>query len=205
MNLSFSANFGTSSKPTVNGVKGDVPSSKFFDVPSSKFFDRLESFPAVSSGIEAVKNNPITAAPLEITKRTSSLFAAPVFPLASLSYFVLEPLIRPMVKKVDSLAHDYLAKVEGTWPLITEEPRKIKNEVKNLVFLPVNKIKERRDYVLDTYSQERSHHGKTGLMAKGRAVICTQLIIVSDGLLWVKSILSGGQQTAKSVVQKRAL
>ncbi|KAI4250833.1 MAG: hypothetical protein LQ352_005223 [Teloschistes flavicans] len=199
MNLSFSANFGTpgtSAKPTGIGNKNDVP--------SSKFFDRLGSVPSISSGIEAVKTNPITAAPLQITQRTSSLFAAPVFPLASLSYFVLEPLIQPIIDKVDTLASELVDQVESTVPLITEEPGKIMSEVKHLIFIPVNKFLEEKDYVLETYSQECSSHGNRGALAKGRAVICTQLIVVSDGLLWLKSILSGVQRPEKpSVVQNR--
>ncbi|KAL9582024.1 MAG: hypothetical protein Q9212_003540 [Teloschistes hypoglaucus] len=228
MNLSFSANFGTPAtpatpaKPAIPAIptaKGNLGNLGNFgnlgnlgklpdlgDVPSSKLFDRLGSVPSISSGIEAVKNNPITAAPLQITQRASSLFAAPVFPLASLSYFVLEPLIRPIIKKVDTMATDCVDKVTGTIPLITEEPGKIVSEVKHLVCLPVNKLMEEKDYVMATYSQEHSSHGQHGgVLAKGRAVICTQLIVVSDGLLWLRSLLSGGQRgsTAKpAVVQK---
>ncbi|KAL8728360.1 MAG: hypothetical protein Q9181_005370 [Wetmoreana brouardii] len=173
-------------QPTVNG-----------DVRSSKFLDRLTSFPAVSSGIDAVKSNPITAAPLQMTKRTTSLFATPVFPLASLSYFVLEPLIQPMMKKLDAVAHESLVRIESTWPMITEEPGKIKTEVKYLLFLPWTKAKEQKDYVYSIYSVECSERGGSGVMTKGRAVICTQLIVLSDGLLWIRSILNGGQKQAK--------
>ncbi|KAI4099148.1 MAG: hypothetical protein L6R37_006104 [Teloschistes peruensis] len=210
MNLSFSANFGTPATPakpaipaipTAKGSLGNLGNlGNLGDVPSSKFFDRLGSVPSISSGIEAVKNNPIMAAPFQITQRTSSLFAAPVFPLASLSYFVLEPLIRPIIKKVDTMATDCIDKVTGTIPLITEEPGKIVSEVKHLVFIPVNKLLEEKDYVVATYSQECSSHEHGGVLAKGRAVICTQLIVVSDGLLWLKSILSGGQRPAKPAV-----
>ncbi|KAL8676386.1 MAG: hypothetical protein Q9224_003121 [Gallowayella concinna] len=209
MNLSFSANFGSMAKPTVNGHT--QPTVNGTDPPPSKFFDRLTSFPAVSSGIEAVKTNPITAGidavksnpitgiPLDITKRTSLLFAAPAFPLASVAYFMLEPLIDPLVKKLDTVAHDSLDRIESTWPMISEEPGKIKDELKYLAFLPVTKSKEQKDYVSNTYSREYSKCGKGGMMSTGRAVICTQLIVLSDGLLWIKSMLSGGheQQTTK--------
>ncbi|KAI4275830.1 MAG: hypothetical protein L6R38_005795 [Xanthoria sp. 2 TBL-2021] len=176
--------------PTANG-----------DVPSSKFLNRLSSFPAVSTGIEAVKSNPVTAAPLAVAKRTSLLFAAPVFPLASLSYFMLEPLIEPVMKRLDTAAHDSLSRIESTWPLIKEQPEHIKAEVEYLVFLPLTKSKERKDYVSSTYSNEYSHCGKGGIMTVGRALICTQLIVLSDGLLWIKSMLSGGNEQ-KSVAVK---
>ncbi|KAL8675549.1 MAG: hypothetical protein Q9168_000061 [Polycauliona sp. 1 TL-2023] len=164
------------------------------DVNSSKFLERLTSFPAVSTGIEAVKTNPITAAPLAVAKRTSLLVATPVFPLASLSYFMLEPLIEPLIKKVDNMAHDSLHKIESTWPLIKERPEHIKAEVEHLVFLPWTKSKERKEYVASTYSNEYSQCGRGGIRSIGRAVICTQLIVLSDGLLWIKAILSGGHE-----------
>ncbi|KAL8730353.1 MAG: hypothetical protein Q9166_004118 [cf. Caloplaca sp. 2 TL-2023] len=191
MNVSFTAYVGTMTRPTVNG-----------DAPSSKFLDRLTSFPAVSSGIDAVKSNPITATPLDITKRTSLIFAAPVFPLASLSYFMLEPLIEPIVTRLDSVAHDSLGKIESTWPLIREEPEKIKDEVKHLVFLPLTKGKERKDYLLSTYSNECSRCGKGGMMAMGRAVICTQLIVLSDSLLWIKSVVGGGKEQTNVAIKR---
>ncbi|CAL8574263.1 hypothetical protein XPA_000229 [Xanthoria parietina] len=181
MNLSFSAHIGTMTGPTANG-----------DIPTSKFLNRLTTFPAVSTGIEAVKSNPVTAAPLAVAKRTSLLFATPVFPLASLSYFMLEPLIEPIMKKLDTVAHDSLSRLESTWPLIKEQPEHIKAEIEYLVLLPWTKSKEQKDYVSSTYTDEYSRCGKGGVRAKGRALICTQLIVLSDGLLWIKSLLSGG-------------
>ncbi|KAL8950080.1 MAG: hypothetical protein Q9222_003864 [Ikaeria aurantiellina] len=179
-------------KPTVNG-----------DVPASKFVDRLTSFPAVSSGIDSVKSNPITSAPLQITKRTTSLLMTPVSPFASLSYFVLEPLIQPIMKQLDAMAHDYLAKAEGTIPLITEEPGKIKAELQRFLWLPWTKAQEQKDYIYGIYLDECSEHGGNGMAAKGRAIVCTQLIMTSDGLLWIRSVLSSGQKQAKKVIKEK--
>lgn len=142
------------------------------------------------------------ATPLRITKRTTSLLVTPLFPLASLSYYVLEPLIQPVMKRLDVVAHDSLARVEGTCPLIAEEPEKIKAVVKQFIFLPWTKAKEQRDYVYSIYSHECAERGGSGVAAKGRAIICTQLIVSSDGLLWIKSILSGGQKQANKVAKK---
>ncbi|KAL8659053.1 MAG: hypothetical protein Q9226_000634 [Calogaya cf. arnoldii] len=183
MNLSFSAHVDTMTGPMVNG-----------DVPSSKFLDRMTSLPAVSTGIEVVKSNPVMAAPLAVAKRTSMLVAAPVFPLASLSYFMLEPLIEPVMKMLDTVAHDSLSRIESTWPLIKEQPENIKAEVEYLVLLPLTKSKECKDYVSSTYANEYARCGKGGIMATGRALICTQLIVLSDSLLWIKSVLSGGHE-----------
>ncbi|KAL8815829.1 MAG: hypothetical protein Q9223_005077 [Gallowayella weberi] len=215
MNFSFSANFGSTASPTVNGH--GPPAVNGTEPPPSKFFDRLTSFPAVSSGIDAVKTNPITAGidavksnpitgiPLDITKRTSLLFAAPAFPLASLAYFMLQPLIDPVMKKLDTVAHDSLGRIESTWPVISDEPGKIKDELKYLAFLPWTKSKEQKDYVSSTYSREYSQCGKGGMMATGRAVICTQLIVLSDGLLWIKSMLSGGHEANVTVFKSGKL
>ncbi|KAL8713548.1 MAG: hypothetical protein Q9220_002410 [cf. Caloplaca sp. 1 TL-2023] len=179
-------------KPSVNG-----------DVPSSKFLDRLTSFPAVSTGIDSVKSNPITATPLQITQRTTSLLMTPVSPFASLSYFVLEPLIQPIMKQLDAIAHDYLAKAEGSLPLITEEPGKIKAEIKRLLWFPWTKVQEQKDYIYGIYRDECSERGDSGFAAKGRAVVCTQLIVTSDGLLWIRSVLSSGQTQAKKVIKEK--
>lgn len=135
----------------------------------------------------------MTATPLAVAKRTSLLFAAPVFPLASLSYFMLEPLIEPIMERLDIVAHDSLSRIESTWPVIKEQPENIKAEAKYLAFLPLTKGKERRDYVASTYSAEKSSCGKGGIITTGSALICTLLIVWSDGLLWIKAMLDGGR------------
>ncbi len=95
------------------------------------------------------------------------------------------------MKKLDTVAHDSLSRLESTWPLIKEQPEHIKAEIEYLVLLPWTKSKEQKDYVSSTYTDEYSRCGKGGVRAKGRALICTQLIVLSDGLLWIKSLLSG--------------
>ncbi|KAL9627196.1 MAG: hypothetical protein Q9204_006740 [Flavoplaca sp. TL-2023a] len=190
MNLFFTAHVGTTTEPKING-----------DVPSSKFVDRLTSFPVVSTGLDVVKSNPMTATPLAVAKRTSLLVAAPMAPLASLSYFVLEPLIEPIMKRLDTVAHDSLSRLESTWPVIKEQPENIKAEAKYLAFLPLTKGKERRDYVASTYSAEYSSCGKGGIITTGSALICTLLIVWSDGLLRIKSMLDGGRGSKDVTVQ----
>ena len=138
--------------------------------------------------------------PLQMTKRTTSLLAAPFNPLASLSFFVLEPLIQPILDRIDAVAHDGLARVESTVPLITEEPGKIMAEIKHIVFLPFTKAEEGKHHIEETYSHECEVHGN-GIFAKGRAVVCTQLIVFSDGLLWIRSIIGAAQKQATEVVK----
>lgn len=135
----------------------------------------------------------MTATPLAVAKRTSLLFAAPVFPLASLSYFMLEPLIEPIMQRLDIVAHDSLSRIESTWPVIKEQPGNIKAEVKYLALLPLTKSKERKDYVSNTYSAEYSDCGSGGIFTTGSALICTLLIVLSDCLLWITSMLDGGR------------
>ncbi|KAL8870128.1 MAG: hypothetical protein Q9174_003754 [Haloplaca sp. 1 TL-2023] len=199
MNLSFSANFGNSQK--------NAPVDGHGDVQNSKFVNRLASFPAVSSGADVLnsgadvlKKNPLTAMPLQMTKTTTRLLAAPFNPLASLSFFVLEPLIQPILDRIDAVAHDGLARVESTVPLITEEPGKILADIKHFVFLPFTKAEEGKHHIEETYSHECSVHGN-GILAKGRAVVCTQLIVFSDGLLWIRSVIGAAQKQATEVVK----
>lgn len=69
-----------------------------------------------------------------------------------------------------------------------------------MVFFPVTKSLEGKDYVWKVYGQESKKTEKEGLVGKGKAVLVTGLLVTGDFVAWLGSMLKEKKVEAKEVV-----
>ena len=152
------------------------------------------SLPAVSTGIDTFKTNPVGGKLVSIANQGHDSIIAPALPYTSGPY----QYVQPYAVQVDSLAEGGLSKAEESFPIITEDVGKITSTMKDmasdLAFLPFRKLFEIYNYVSHTYNKEQSRCGGHGVVAGGMAIATTQLAITGDGLAMVSSSLTRNKQ-----------
>ncbi len=188
-------------------VNGDMPASDFLSVSNypnldlgpADSFQHVSSYPVVSDGITYFKQNPVGAKSIEVTNAGYAKFVKPALP------YVETPVsyAKPYVAKADELGDKFLTKVDEKVPVLKSETQEIKSSIWSLLFWPVTKTAETKDWALDTYSAEYKKCGGDGMVAGGKAAVTTPLILGSDVLQWLSSFLQAKKDEAKEIVQEK--
>ncbi|KAL8828000.1 MAG: hypothetical protein Q9191_002850 [Dirinaria sp. TL-2023a] len=164
------------------------------DVTSSKSLNHLTSLPAISTGIDTFKSNPLGGRLVSLANQGYESIVAPAVPYASGPY----EYVQPYAIRLDSLAEGGLNKAEGSFPIITEDVGKITSTMKdtasNLAFLPFAKVLQLYNYVSSTYFKEHDRCGGKGIVAGSMAIVTTQMSVTGDGLALVSSTLTRNKQ-----------
>ena len=154
----------------------------------------LVSLPAVSTGIDTFKTNPLGGKLVSIANQGHESIIAPALPYTSGPY----EYVQPYAVQFDSLAEGGLSKVEESFPIITEDVGKISSTMKgmasDLAFLPFRKLFQVYNYVSRTYYKEQTRCGGKGVVAGGMAIATTQLVITGDSLAMFSSSLSRNKE-----------
>lgn len=74
----------------------------------------------------------------------------------------------------------------------------------SLVFFPLKKGSEGKDYVLSTYQGEVKKVGGEGLVTYGQAALGTGIIITRETLSWLSTFLSQKKTETKEVVNEKS-
>jgi len=111
--------------------------------------------------------------------------------------------VKPYVDKADQLADGGMTKIDQTFPIVKKDTEEIKDSVLDVVFMPLRMAFQGKDYVLKTYSSEYKKCGGDGLVAGGKAMITTSLVVTSDSLNWLSSYLSQKKEEAKDVAKEK--
>ncbi|KAI9746083.1 MAG: hypothetical protein M1818_000764 [Claussenomyces sp. TS43310] len=174
--------------PTVNG-----------ETPSSAFLSHLTSYPVISDSISTFKSNPYGQKSLDLADQGYNTFAKPVIPYFSKPY----QYVSPYVSKVDSIGDSTLSKVDSKFPAVKKPTGELYDNGKGIVFFPLRKTLEGKDYVLSTYNSEYKKVGGEGLVTLGKAAVTTTLIVSSDALSWLSNFLSAKKTQAKEVANEK--
>jgi len=83
-----------------------------------------------------------------------------------------------------------LSTVDSKFPTIKKPTNELYDEAKAIVFFPLKKTNETKDYVLGVYGSEKKKVGRDGIVTYGKAAISTSLVITSDTLSWLSNFLS---------------
>ena len=154
----------------------------------------MTSLPAVSTGIDTFKSNPLGGRLVSLANQGYEFIVAPAIPYTSGPY----EYVQPYAVRLDSLAEGRLSKAEESFPIITEDVGKItatmKDMASNLAFLPFVKLLQLYNYVSSTYYKEHSRCGGKGIVAGGMAIVTTQMTVTGDGLALVSSTLTRNKQ-----------
>lgn len=111
--------------------------------------------------------------------------------------------IKPFAAKADSVAAYGLQTLDKRLRGLKQEPEEIKDRVGNVDFASLRKTKEGKDYMVNTYSQEYKKCGGQGMMASVKATITTQLLMMSDSLVWLCSFLNEKTDETGKVAKKK--
>jgi len=176
------------SSPTVNGEKS-----------SSKVLNHITSYPVVSDSISTFKSNPYGQKSLDIAENGYKSIVAPVASHLQGPY----GYVKPYVEKADSLADNGLNQVDKKFPIVTQDTESIKDTVLDVALTPLRIAVETKNYVFGTYENEYKKCGGDGLIAGGKALITTGLIVTSDTLTWVSDYLTAKKEEAKEVAREK--
>lgn len=157
-------------------------------------FQHFTSLPAVSTGIDTFKSNPLGGRLVSLANQGHESIVAPAIPYTSGPY----EYVQPYAVRLDSMAEGGLSKVEESFPIITEDVGKITGTMKdmasNLAFLPFVKLLQVYNYVSSTYYKEHGRCGGKGVVAGGMAIVTTQMTVTGDGLARLSSTLTRNKQ-----------
>jgi len=174
--------------PQVNGA-----------TPSSAFLSHLTSFPVISDSISTFKSNPYGAKSLDLTSAGYEKLGKPLIPYFSKPY----EYVSPYVKKADSIGDSTLSTLESKFPVVKKPTGELYSDGKSIVFFPLKKGSEGKDYVFSTYNNEVKNIGGDGLLTYGKAAIGTSLRIGGDTYKWLASFLGTKKAEAKEVTNEK--
>ncbi|KAJ5585185.1 uncharacterized protein N7459_004985 [Penicillium hispanicum] len=176
-------------EPVVNGEKAH-----------SQFLDHLTSYPVISDSITLFKSNPYGAKSLQYADEGYARFAKPVLP-----YFVKPySYIAPYLTRADSLGDRGLSQIDTRFPIIREDTQKIRGTIYNHASYPVRFAGDVKHHVFDTYGTEYKKCGGYGVVASGKAVITTSLVLSSESLSWASTWFQTAKQEIKDAVNEKA-
>lgn len=90
-----------------------------------------------------------------------------------------------------------MTKIDKTFPVVKKDTEEIKDSVLDVVFMPLRLAFQGKDYVFKTYGNEYKKCGGDGIVAGGKAMITTSLVVTSDTLNWLSNYLSQKKEEAK--------
>lgn len=175
--------------PTVNGEASS----------SSAFLSHLISYPVISDSISTFKSNPYGAKSLDLTSTTYEKLGKPLLPYFSKPY----QYVSPYVKKADSLGDSTLSTIDSKFPVVKKPTNELYSEGKSIVFFPLKKGSEGKDYVFKTYNSEVKNVGGDGLLTYGKAAIGTTLRVGGDVYKWATGFLGAKKAEAKEVTNEK--
>jgi hypothetical protein len=191
-------------------VNGNMPQSQTLNVSQScntfnnpiatdHDYQHISSYPAVSDGISYFKGNPYGAKSIEVTNAGYAKFVKPALP-----YFETPAsYAKPYASKADEFGDKLLTKVDERIPIIKSETQDIKKSISDVVYWPLTKGAETKDWVFSTYSNEYKKCGGDGYVASGKAAVTTPLVLGSEVLQWLSSFLQAKKEEAQKVVQEK--
>jgi len=169
------------------------------DLPQSAFLSHLSSYPLVSDSIKLIKDNPYGAKSIDLTNAGYAKFVKPTFP-----YFETPAsYAKPYVAKADELGDKLLSTVDDKVPIVKSETKEIQGTIVSYVHWPIDQAFATKDWALGTYNDEYKKCGGDGIVAGGKAVVTTSLILSSETLKWLSSFLQAKKEEAKEFAQEK--
>ncbi|KAH6961709.1 hypothetical protein BKA56DRAFT_623679 [Ilyonectria sp. MPI-CAGE-AT-0026] len=112
--------------------------------------------------------------------------------------------VSPYVQKADELGDKTLNSIDERFPIVKKPTSELYNEIKDFILLPYTRGLAGKDHVLQIYSTEykqNEHAGlAAGLVAHGKAVFTTVLLVSNETLSWLSSFISAKMAEATQKV-----
>ncbi|KAL4751847.1 hypothetical protein BDW72DRAFT_202743 [Aspergillus terricola var. indicus] len=164
----------------------------------SQFLEHLTSYPVVSDSISYYKGNKYGAKSLEFADQGYG-FAKPYLSYLSKPY----GYVAPYVTRADSLGDKGLQKVDATFPIIREDTKTLKNTIYDTAYFPLRLFGDAKGHVFSTYGDEYKKCGGDGVVASGKAIITTSLVLSQESLAFISSLLQKKKAQVKDLVNEQ--
>jgi len=169
---------------------------------SSEFLNHLQSYPLVSTSIDTFKSYPIGSKSLHLANQGYATFLAPILQTV-FSIPLYHNYVHPYVNYADNLASSTLDTIDTHFPLVKDEPQKIKETLFEYAHTPLKVAGETKEYVFKTYENEYKKCGGDGYVSGGKAVVTTGLVVASETLGKLSGYLGSKKEEAKGVVREK--
>ncbi|KAL4975042.1 hypothetical protein BDW66DRAFT_152353 [Aspergillus desertorum] len=164
----------------------------------SQFLEHLTSYPVVSDSISYYKGNKYGAKSLEIADKGYGI-AKPYLTYLSKPY----GYVAPYVSRADTLGDKGLQKVDATFPIVKEDTETVKSTIYETAHLPLRLAGDAKSHVFSTYGDEYKKCGGDGIVASGKAIITTSLVLSQQSLAYINSLLQKKKAQVKDLVNEQ--
>lgn len=110
----------------------------------------------------------------------------------------------PYLARADHLGDQGLSKIDSRFPLIREDTRKIRGTLCSTAGYPVRFAGDVKAHVFNIYGAEYKKCGGDGLVASGKAVITTSLVLSVESLAFVRAWLQSAKEEAREKVSEKS-
>lgn len=162
-------------------------------------YQHLSSYPVVSDSISYFKGNPYGAKSLDLADQGYNRLAKPILPYFEAPY----TYVAPYLARADSLGDQGLSQIDSRFPIIREDTQKIRGTIYDTAGYPVRFAGDVKHHVFDTYGSEYKKCGGDGLVASGKAIITTSLVLSQESLAWVNTWFQTAKQETKQAVNEK--
>lgn len=153
----------------------------------------------VSDSITSFKSNRYGAKSLEYADQGYNRLAKPFLPYLSTPY----TYVAPYLARADHLGDQGLSKIDSRFPIIREDTQKIRGTLCSTAGYPMRFAGDVKHHVFDIYGAEYKKCGGDGLVASGKAVITTSLVLSQESLAWVSAWLQTAKEETKETVSEK--
>ena len=166
----------------------------------------LTSYPVISDTISAYQSNYYGAKSIDLVDYAHSHYIDPV--LESKQGKQAQSYIHPYAAKADSLGEEGLKRVETHFPLIKEDTATVRETVISFILtpvtLPLSYARWGYDWLNETYANEVKSAGgeKAGLIAQGKALVSTGLVVVGESASWVREMLAKAKKESEEKAEE---
>lgn len=101
------------------------------------------------------------------------------------------------------MADSTLSTLDSKFPVVKKPTGELYDGARGVVFFPLRKGSEGKEYVFGTYQKEVKKVGGEGIVTYGKAALGTGLIVASDSWNWLGSFLSKKKVEGKEVVGEK--
>ncbi|KAL4880069.1 MAGE family-domain-containing protein [Aspergillus karnatakaensis] len=164
------------------------------DRAQSQFLEHLTSYPVVSDSITVYKTNKYGAKSLEFADKGYGI-AKPYLPYLSKPY----GYVAPYVARADSLGDQGLHRVDSTFPFIKEDTSTLKSTIYDTAYYPLRLAGDVKNHLFSTYGDEYKKCGGDGIVASGKAIITTSLVLSQESLAFISSLLQQKKAQVKDL------
>jgi hypothetical protein len=154
----------------------------------------IRGYPVVNDVVSYYQKNPYGKKSLELGDTAYQVFARPLVLYLEKPY---ELYLSAYVQKADRFGAGALNKIDEKIPIIKESTESIQAKSKQVAFYPVVKTKETTDHLFDVYNSEAKRVGGHGVVATGKALLSTGIVLTTEALDFINDYLRAGKEKAE--------